>query len=91
MKYEDSYDDDHDFDDETGESEEGNGEFQVDDEAIIEAINVDLLQNDKQHRILEQSIKVASGDWFWNFRSETTKLKRISRIYKRMLKIIEKE
>lgn len=89
MKYEDSYDDDHEFDDETGE--ESSGEFHVDDEAIIEAINVDLLQNDKQHKVLEQAIKVASGDWFWNFRSETTKLKSISRIYKRILKIIEKE
>ncbi len=87
MKYEDGYEESE-FEDET---ENDNGEFEVDDEAIIEAINVDLMQGDRNYRILEQAIKVASQDWFWSFKSENAKVKKISRLYKRMSKIIEKE
>jgi len=81
-----------DFEENFEENEEQNEEgFDIDDQAVIEAINLDLMQDAQRYKILEQAAKVASQDFRWFFLSHQEKVKRIHRIYIRFMKIIEKE
>lgn len=89
------FDDNENFDEKPEFNDDGdndeNTDFEIDDQAVIEAINIDLMQDAQRYRLLEQAAKVASQDYRWWFIDHNEKVKRIHKIYLKFLKITEKE
>lgn len=55
----------------------------------VQLDQIDILQQDVDEKIMQDAITVASKDWFWSFRSSSTKMKTIKRIYVQMKKILD--
>jgi hypothetical protein len=83
-----NFDDDDNFDKNDSDSSE---EFNLKDELLsAQQEQTDLLKMDVDEKILNDAISLASKDWFWIFRSSKKKIEIISKIYRSLKKIIDK-
>lgn len=55
----------------------------------VQLDQVDILQQDVDEKIMQDAIVIASKDWLWFFRSSTTKMKIIKKIYMQLKKIMD--
>jgi hypothetical protein len=83
-----NFDDDDNFDKNDSDSSE---EFNLKDELLsAQQEQTDLLKMDVDEKILNDAISLASKDWLWIFRSSKKKIEIISKIYRSLKKIIDK-
>lgn len=81
--FEDNFDDNDDND-----SKE---DFDLKDELLsAQQEQTDILKLDVDEKILNDAIALAKQDWFWIFRSSKRKMEIISKTYKSLKKIIDK-
>jgi hypothetical protein len=81
-------DDDDNFDKNDSNSSE---EFNLKDELLsAQQEQTDLLKMDFDEKVLNDAISLASKDWLWIFRSSKKKIEIISKIYRSLKKIIDK-
>jgi hypothetical protein len=66
--------------------------FEMDSDQSAEYIgvaHVDLLNTNLHQQLLSTAITLASKDWWWKFRSQEYKLKKITMAYRHLNKLIE--
>jgi hypothetical protein len=57
----------------------------------IDFMQIELVETDLNQRLLFKAIKMLEKSWFWQFRSEETKLKLISQAYSIMKNLTKKD
>jgi hypothetical protein len=83
-----NFDDDDNFDKNDSDSSE---EFNLKDELLsAQQEQTDLLKMDFDEKVLNDAISLAGKDWLWIFRSSKKKIEIISKIYRSLKKIIDK-
>jgi hypothetical protein len=84
--------DDEEFDKEEEHAEEMADELFIKDQIIaVQQENNELLMMEVEAKILENAIAVCKCDWFWNFRSSISKIKRIRKVYKQFKNMIDEK
>lgn len=58
---------------------------------IMDVMQMELVEQELNQKILEQAQRIASAEWNWFFKSTTYKLKKIQRVYIRLKKIASEE
>lgn len=54
----------------------------------LEQDQINLVTEELNQSLLEMAVKIAEKSWFWRFKSPASKASIITRIYKRMKKLI---
>ena len=69
---------------------EGFFEMEQDQSAgeYIGMAHVDLINTNLHHQLMNTAIKLASKDWWWKFRSQEYKLKKITTAYRHLNKLV---
>lgn len=84
-----SYNDD-DEDQEESEGLEGH-DFMDDlimENDAIDAMHLGLVEQQFKQMLLEKSAEIAKQDWMWYFRSPSTRIRRIEKVYERLNKLL---
>jgi hypothetical protein len=73
-----------------GSGEEGEGEQvpDIDTNDILGMMEMDLAEMGLNQQLLDCAIQLASKEWLWRFRSDRTKVHRVSTIYRKLSKLI---
>ena len=81
------------FEDDTFEDEyqevEGEAIAYVDSEDLISMMNMEIAQSELSHHLLSKAIEIAKQSFFWSFRSTTSKMKEIKKIYQELTEMTE--
>lgn len=81
------------FEDDTfdeNEDEEGDIAY-VSSDNLVDMMHMDLAQTELNQHLLAKAIDIAKHSFFWRFRSTTTKMKEIKKIYKDLAEMTEEE
>ena len=87
---EDDFDFGHDFGDYDFEDGDEISTY-MDKDDLLNMMEMDLVQVELNHGMMEQAIRVAESQMFWSFRSAETKIRQIQSIYERLSEIAELE
>lgn len=79
-------DNDEDDDDDEGEEVVYSSELQ-----LVNALQFELAKRELDHHLLEKAMEIAQRSWFWRFRSEKSKMKKITFVYSWLQEMIEDE
>ena len=55
---------------------------------MVEAMELDLVEQNLNQELLHTAIRLAKQDWLWWFRPHSKKLRRIERIYRRLTVLV---
>lgn len=58
---------------------------------IMEVMQMELIEQEINERLLGQAYTLASAEWQWPFRSASYKVKQVRTVFKRLKKIISEE
>lgn len=83
-EYQDSYDDDYDYD-----MDDEEYAAMMDRQAALDYAQLDLVEYDLNQRILFRAIKMLESSWFWRFRRYQTQLNMIAHTYRYLKKVVE--
>lgn len=50
-----------------------------------------LIETHFRQKLLDKAAEIAKQDWFWNFRSVGTRIKMIEKIFKRLIKLVDRD
>ena len=81
-----------DADDEDLYDEEGMSDMQMEYVGSIDDhLGTNLIETHFRQKILDKAAEIAKQDWFWSFRSISTRIKRIEKVFNRLIKMIDKD
>ena len=86
-----NFDSDYEDDEEKREQEEeskADDLFLKDQIISVQQENNDILKMEVEEKLLEIAISVCQKSWFWSFRSVTSKMRSIKRVYKQFRNLL---
>lgn len=53
----------------------------IDHEGFMQVMNIDLAHTELKHHLISKAIEICEKNFFWNFKSVTTKMREIHTVY----------
>lgn len=72
-------------------NEEDMSDMQMEYVGSMNDPGTDLIETHFRQKLLDKAAEIAKQDWLWNFRSVSTRVKMIEKVFKRLIKMIEKD
>lgn len=61
----------------------------INQQGMIDVMHMDLAQTELNQELLDKSVDISKGSWFWMFMTTEDRLDDIERIYRRLLKMTD--